>query len=163
VVAQAPVWARIGRSRAGFRHRGGAPPRCRWPFLADSRQRAEHGPAGSLPLRVVLPCFAFGPSTALRTGFVAGGLSRGHSGRCARGGSVVRFLPRAVLCEVGEDGSDGCGFFDAGHDPQRAATVDACAHVDVEDAPEALCLRSSSGAFRRGCGGRCWRQSTPRP
>jgi len=51
-----------------------------WRFSADSRQRAEHGPAGSLPLRVVLPCFAFG--------IVPGGLSRGHSGRCARGGSM---------------------------------------------------------------------------
>ena len=77
----------------------GAPPRRLWPFLADSRQRAEHGPAGSLPLRVVLPCFAFG--------FVAGGVTRGHGGRCARGGSVVRFLPRAMLFEVGENGSDG--------------------------------------------------------
>jgi len=88
-----------------------------WPFPADFRQRAERGPADSLPLRVVLPCFAFGPSTVLRTGFVAGGMSRGISGRCARGGSVVRFLQRAVLCEVGEDGADGGGFFDAGHDP----------------------------------------------
>jgi len=88
-----------------------------WPFLADSRQRAEHGPAGSLPLRVVLPCFAFGPSTALRTGVVAGGVSRGHSGRCARCRPVVRWLHRAVLCEVGEDGADGGGVFDAGHDP----------------------------------------------
>ena len=85
--------------------------------LADSRQRAEHFPAGSLPLRVVLPCFAFGPSTALRTGFVAGGVSRGHSGRCARGRPEVRFLQRAVFCEVGEDGPDGFGFFDAGDDP----------------------------------------------
>jgi len=76
-----------------------------------------------LPLRVVLPCFAFG--------IVPGGLSRGHSGRCARGGSVVRFLPRAVLFEVGEDGADGGGFFDAGHDPHRAAAVAARAHVDV--------------------------------
>jgi len=48
---------------------------------------------------------------------VAGGVSRGYSGRCARGGSVVRFLKRAVFYEVGEDGADGCGFFDAGHDP----------------------------------------------
>jgi len=87
-----------------------------WRFSADSRQRAEREPAGSLPLRVVLPCFAFGPSTALRTGVVAGGVSRGHSGRCARGGSVVRFLQRVVLCEVGEDGADGGGFFGAGQD-----------------------------------------------
>jgi len=48
---------------------------------------------------------------------VPGGVSRGRSGQCARGGSVVRFLKRAVLCEVGEDGADGGGFFDAGHDP----------------------------------------------
>jgi len=44
----------------------------------------------------------------------------------------VRFLQRAVLCEVGEDGADRGGFFDAGHDPYRAATVAAAAHVDVE-------------------------------
>ena len=100
----------------GFRHRGGAAPQRPWPFLADFRQRAERFPAGSWPLRVVLPCFAFGPSTALRTGFVAGGVSRGHGGRCARGGSVVRFLQRVVLCEVGEDGADGGGFFGAGQD-----------------------------------------------
>jgi len=61
-------------------------------FLADSWQRAEHGPADSLPLRVVLPGFAFD--------LVAGGVSRGISGRCARFGPVVRFLQRAVLCEV---------------------------------------------------------------
>jgi len=83
-----------------------------------------------LPLRVVLPCFA--------VGVVAGGVSRGHSGRCARGGSVVRFLQRAVLFEVGENGADGGGFFDAGHDPHRATTVDERAHVDVENALEAL-------------------------
>ena len=65
-------------------------------------------------------------------------MSRGHSGRCARGGSVVRFLQRAVLCEVGKDGADGGGFFDAGHDPHRAAAVAAGAHVDVENALEAL-------------------------
>jgi len=65
---------------------------------------------------------------------VAGGLSRGHSRWCARFGPVVRFLQRAVLCEVVEDGADGGGFFDAGHDPQRAAAVAARAHVDVEDA-----------------------------
>jgi len=79
-----------------------------WPFPTGCRQRAEHFPAGSWPLRVVLPGFAFGG--------VAGGVSRGYSGRCARGGSVVRFFQRAVLFEVGEDGADGGGFFDAGHD-----------------------------------------------
>ena len=70
---------------------------------------------------------------------MAGGVSRGHSGRCARGGAVVRFLLRAVLCEVGENGPDGFGFFDAGHDPHRAAAAAARAHVDVENAFEALC------------------------
>jgi len=79
------------------------------PFLSESRQWAEHGPAGFLRLRVVLPCFAFG--------VVDGGVSRVHGRRWARGRSVVRFLPRAVLFEVGEDGADGGGFFDAGHDP----------------------------------------------
>jgi len=50
----------------------------------------------------------------------------------------VRFLPRAELFEVGEDGADGGGFFDAGHDPHRATAVAARAHVDVENALEAL-------------------------
>jgi len=50
----------------------------------------------------------------------------------------VRFLQRAVLFEVGENGADGGGFFDAGHDPHRATTVDERAHVDVENALEAL-------------------------
>jgi len=57
----------------------------------------------------------------------------------------VRFLQRAVLCEVGKAwmtpcgyGADGGGFFDAGHDPHRAAAVAASAHVDVENALEAL-------------------------
>jgi len=65
-------------------------------------------------------------------GIVPGGVSRSISGRCARGGSVVRFLQRAVLFEVSEDGADGGGFFDAGHDPHRAAAVAARAHVDVD-------------------------------
>jgi len=63
---------------------------------------------------------------------VAGGVSRGHSGRCARCRPVVRWLQRAMLCEVDENGSDGVGFFDAGQDPHRAATVAARAHVDVD-------------------------------
>jgi len=63
-----------------------------------------------------LPDFAFG--------VVAGGVSRSQSGRGARVGSVVRFLQRAVLCEVIEDGPDGFGFFDAGDDAHRAAAVD---------------------------------------
>jgi len=45
---------------------------------------------------------------------VAVGVSRGYSRRCARGGSVVRFLKRAVLFEVGEDGADGDGLFAVG-------------------------------------------------
>ena len=128
MVAQASVWTRIGRSRVGFRHRGGATPHRPWRFPTDSRQRAERFPAGSLPLRAVLPGFAVSG--------VPGGVSRGHSGRCARGGSVVRFLKSAVLFEVGEDGAagaDGGGFFDAGHDPHRAAAVAAGVHVDVDE------------------------------
>ena len=66
-------------------------------------------PCGIMAAACCLPDFAFG--------IVAVGLSRGISGRCARGGLVVRFLPRAALYEVGEDGADGGGFFDAGHDP----------------------------------------------
>gem|GEM_PF-2328336 len=31
---------------------------------------------------------------------MAGGVSRDHSGRCARGGSVLRLLQRAVLCQL---------------------------------------------------------------
>ena len=76
-------------------------------LIPDSRPR--HCSAGSWPLRVVLPCFTFG--------VLAGGVSRGRGGRCARGGSVVRFLQRAVLCEVGEDGADRGGLFNAAHDP----------------------------------------------
>jgi len=65
VVAQAPVWTRIGRSRVGFHQRGGATPRLPWPFPADSRQRAEHGAVGSLPLRVV---FLVSPSASWPAG-----------------------------------------------------------------------------------------------
>ena len=136
------------------------------PFAAISRRFPAAGralPCGILAAPCCLPGFAFGPSTVLRTGFVAGGVSRGHGGRCARGGSVVRFLPRAVLCEVAENGADGGGFFDAGHDPHRAATLAAGVHVDVEDALEALCLRSSHAGAQWGCGEHCWPQSTSRP
>ena len=72
-------------------------------------------PCGIVAALCWLPGFAFG--------IVAGGVSRGMSGRCA-GGALVRFLQRAVLCEVGEAwmtpcgySADGGGFFDAGHDP----------------------------------------------
>jgi len=104
------------------------------PFAAISHRFPTAGRAltcGILAAACRLPGFAFG--------IVAGGVSRGHSGRCARGGSVVRFLQRTVLFEVGENSADGGGFFDAGHDPHRAAAVAARAHVDVEDALEALC------------------------
>jgi len=60
-----------------------------------------------------------------------------------------------VLFEVGGYGADGGGFLDADHDTYRAAAVAARAHVDVEDALEALRLRASSGDSRQGCGGRC--------
>jgi len=85
-----------------------------FPPVADSgpsaalRDRGRIGSGGG---------FAVGPSTALRTGFVPDGVSRGHSGRCARCRPVVRFLHRGVFREVVEDRADGGGFFDAGHDP----------------------------------------------
>ena len=121
MVAQAPVWARIGRLRVRFRHRGAAPSVALYRrFPAAGRAR----PCGFVAASSCLPGFGFG--------VVAGGVSRGISGRGARGGSVVRFYQRAVLCEVGEDGADGGGFFDAGHDPHRAAAVAARAHVDVD-------------------------------
>jgi len=84
----------------------------------------------------------FGRGSDVRKSHLGIAGPRGKSARCARGEAVVRFLQRAVLCEVGEDGADGDGFFNAGHDPQRAVTVAAADHVDVEDALEALCLRS---------------------
>ncbi len=62
----------------------------------------------------------------------------GHGRWPARRGAVVRVVQRAVLCEVGEDGADGCGFLDAGHDPYRTAAVDAGAHVDAKHALETL-------------------------
>ena len=64
-----------------------------FPLVAD--KRAACCPAGSWPRCVVLPGFAVSG--------VPGGVSRGYSGRGARGGSVVRLLPRAALYEVGED------------------------------------------------------------
>jgi len=62
VVAQALVRVRVKGSRVGFVDGGAASPGRAWPFLADSQQRAEHGPAGSLPLRVVV---LVSPSTSL--------------------------------------------------------------------------------------------------
>jgi hypothetical protein len=50
----------------------------------------------------------------------------------------VRFLQRAVLCEVAEDGADGVGFFDAGHDPHRGFEM----HEDVDRADRVLVMLS---------------------
>ena len=47
-----PLWARIGRLCAGFRHRGATQRLGQEPFFADSRQRAERSPAGLWPHRV---------------------------------------------------------------------------------------------------------------
>ena len=57
--------------------------------------------------------------------------SRGHSGRCARGGTLVRSLPCAVLFEVGEDGPDGVWLFHAGNDLHPATAVLAGLHFSV--------------------------------
>lgn len=62
----------------------------------------------------------------------------GHGRWPARSGAVVRSLHRVVLFEAGEDGPNGGGFFDAGHDPCRAAAVDAGAHVNAKHALESL-------------------------
>ena len=52
----------------------------------------------------------------------------------------MRLVERVVFGEVGQYGLDRSGFLDAGHDPHRAAAVDAGRHVDVEHALEALRL-----------------------
>ena len=106
--------------------------RCDFPPVTDS------GPSAALRARGRI-----GWGCGFRLGVVADSAitrSRSHRGRCARCRPVVRWLPRAVLCEVGEDGSDGCGFFDAGDDAHRAAAVDAGFHVDTKHALEALRL-----------------------
>jgi hypothetical protein len=136
VVAQAPVWARIGRSRVGFRHRGTAPSHRPWPLspIPGSGLSTAQRVRGRIGLAVVFDS----ASWLIRR-------SRGHSGRYARGGAVVRLLPRAVLCEAGEAWMTPCGygadfgrFFNAGHNSLRATTVDAGAHVAVENALAAL-------------------------
>ena len=69
--------------------------------------------------------------------------ARGRRGRSARWRPVVRFLQRAVLFEVAEDGADGVGFFDAGDDPHRAAgKVDT---VLMEDARRGMLLQIAQG------------------
>ena len=95
----------------GFRHRG--PRRLavvgHFSLIPGSGRSTALRDRCRLPVRVVFLSFVFG--------VVAGGASCGYSGRCASCRPVVRFLQRAVLFEVGEDGADGGGFFDAGHDP----------------------------------------------
>ena len=98
-------------------------------------------------------CWAAWPILRLR--------GHGHGRWPARSGPVVRLVQRAVLCEVGEDGADGVGFFDAGHDPYRTAAVDAGAHVDAEHALETLRLSHRTAAFvgmrgSAGSGGVSW-------
>lgn len=74
-------------------------------------------------------------------GVVAGGKLRSLSGQCARSGPEVRLLQRAMFCEVGEDGADRRGSFDAVDDPCRASAAHAGGHVEIEDTLEALCPR----------------------
>jgi len=81
-----------------------------------------------------------------------------HRGRrgTTRPKRAVRALPagsallqRAVLFEMGEDVSDGGGFFDAGHDPVSVATVGAPAHIDTKHARVALCSGDRAIALHR--------------
>jgi len=80
-----------------------------WDFgIAGARRLIVRGHFSPIP--------GSGPSTALRVrcrfllcSFFAFGVVG------ARVGSEVRFLKRAVLCEVGADGADGGKLFHAGH------------------------------------------------
>ena len=121
----------------GFRLCGATQPRSPRPISRDPRQQGERRLAGSLPHRVLL---VWSPTLRrrLRTGFVASGPSRGRGRRSARPGPVVRCFQCAMLCELGQYGADRLGLFDAHHDPQRSAAVNAGGHIDVEHAPEAL-------------------------
>jgi len=51
-------------------------------------------------------------------------------------------------------GTDGCGFFDAGHDPHRTAAVNAGAHPDVQSPLDAavvtLVRKARAAQVRRG-------------
>ena len=131
---RALAWARIRTSARRFRLCGDAQRGSAWPFLTDSRQRAERSPACSRPHRVVVSFSTSAlrrrPGKALRP---AG--ARGCRGRRARWRTEVRLLQRAVFLEVaknGANGANGVGFFDAGHDPRRTTTVNASAHVDAD-------------------------------
>ena len=131
----------LGKDRtcaSALRHHVGAQPGRPWPFLTQSRQRAKRAPAGSPPhlMAVGFRCWGAWPILRLR--------GHGHGRWPARSGAVVRFRQRVVLCEVGED---GCGFFDAGHDPYRTAAVDAGAHVDAKHALETLRPSHRTAAF----------------
>ena len=62
----------------------------------------------------------------------------------------MRFLHRDMFLNVAEDGADGCGFFDAGHDPYRTGAVDAADHVDARHSLEALRPSHRAAAFVGG-------------
>lgn len=124
----------------GFRHRGATQRRCQQPCFADSRQRAERRPADRGRI---------GSDSGFAVGCAAGRSSRGLHWRRARCGPVVRFFPRAVLLEVGEDGADGGGFLDAGDDPHGATAVDAGGDVDGKDPLEGVvCGRGRNPTLR---------------
>ncbi len=143
----------------GFRHRGATQRRCQQPCFADSRQRAERRPADRGRI---------GSDSGFAVGCAAGRSSRGLHWRRARCGPVVRFFPRAVLLEVGEDGADGGGFLDAGDDPHGATAVDAGGDVDGKDPLEPLRPAHRTalllGAARRVVGADVhWRRIARRP
>ncbi len=107
------------------------------------------GTGPSAALRVVA---ASDSDSGLAAGCVAGASSRGGR-RGARCGPVVRLLQRAVFLEVGEDGANGLGVFDAGDDPHRAAAVGAGGDVDGKDPLEPL-RPAHRTALRSGCAAR---------
>ena len=129
MVTLAPFGARIGRLWERFRLAG---PRS-GVVSSHSSPIPDGGPTASL--RDPTAASNRAPDSA---GVVADRVSRDHRGWCARCRPVVRVFPRTVLLEVCQDGTDGCGFLDAGDDPHRAAAVDAGGHVDGEDPLEAL-------------------------
>ncbi len=99
-------------------------PACSRPFPPAARAAARAHACGVVAASSRLPGFAAGILPACR-----------HSRSCSRrsprsGPPVVRLFQCVALCEVGEDGADRSGLFDAGHDPHRAAAVDADSHVD---------------------------------
>ncbi|EGC93683.1 hypothetical protein ECD227_4109 (plasmid) [Escherichia fergusonii ECD227] len=130
--AQAPLWAQIG-------HRSGVHA---WVFdIAGPRSgsvRSHFSPKpGTGPSAALRGRGRIGSDSGLAAGCVAGTSSRGRRRR-ARCGPVVRLLQRAVFLEVGEDGANGLGVFDAGDDPHRAAAVGTGGDVDGKDPLEPL-------------------------